>query len=151
MAVSDKNKEETLIVSKPDYGRGMRRLRGILDLSQKEMAVKLNMQPQQLSIMEKKEKWTEEQLKRVSDTFDIPLSGLDYLAKETDLLNIIYTNNTQGNDSIIGQNNSRNTYHLGQSDRIDELFTQFEKIIKDWSMIKKEFQDILKNIDHKNS
>ena len=151
MATSDKQKEGVLNESKPDYGRGMRKLRGILDLSQKEMAVKLNMLPQQLSIMEKKEKWSEEQLKRVSETFDIPLSGLDYLANEKDLLNVIFTDNTQeGNENIIALNNSRNSYHFGNSDRIDELFTKFEKIANDWATIKNEFEDVLKNIYHKN-
>ena len=151
MALSDKKKEASLNAGKPDYGRGMRRLRGILDLSQKEMAVKLNMLPQQLSVMEKKDKWTEEQLIRVSKTFDIPLSVLDYLANETDLLNFIYSNNTQGNDSIIGQNNSRNTYHLGNSDKIDELFTIVEKIVKDWSLVKKELEEVLKEIEQKKN
>ena len=138
MEITDKQQIEKLInATKPDYGRGMRRLRGILDLSQKEMAVKLNMAPQQLSLLEQKEKWSDEQLKRVSETFNIPLSGLDYLANENDLLNVIFANNTQGDDGIIGLNNSRHTYNFGNSGKIDELFSYLETIVTEWSALKK--------------
>ena len=141
MELSDKQIDKILHAKKPNYGRGMRRLRGILDLSQKEMAAKLNMLPQQLSVLESKEKWTEEQLNRVAKTFDIPLSGLDFLANENDLLNVIFANNTQeGNESVIALNNSRNTYHFGNSEKIDELFAQVEKIVKEWSVIKTQFE-----------
>ena len=136
MDISEKHTDKLLNVNKPNYGRGMRKLRGILDLSQKEMAGKLNMLPQQLSLLEQKEKWTEEQLKRVSETFNIPVSGLDYLANENDLLNFIFTNNTQGDDGIIGLNNSRNTYHFENTDKIDKLFSNLETIVKEWNQIK---------------
>ena len=151
MELSNKQIDEIIKANKPNYGRGIRRLRGILDLSQKEMAAKLNMLPQQLSVLERKEKWTVEQLTRVSETFDVPLSGLDYLANETDLLNFIFTNNTQGNNSIICSNNSRNTYHFGNSEKIDELFAHFETIMNEWSVIKKEFEENFKNTGQNNS
>lgn len=71
---------------KPNYGRGMRKLRAIRDLSQKEMAGRLGMTQQNLSFLEQKETWPEDLLLKVSETLDVPLSGLDYLASETDLL-----------------------------------------------------------------
>lgn len=124
------------ILSTPqkDYGRGMRKLRGILDLNQKEMAAKLGMPPQQLSVLEKKEEWTEEQLERVSKACDIPMSGLDLLATDSDALRFFITNNTLGDGGIIGQNNFHNTYHFGDADKIEQLFDRFEGIVKEWSV-----------------
>lgn len=118
---------------KPNYGRGMRKLRGILDLNQKEMAVRLGMTSQQLGQLEKKDKWTDEVLQRVADSLNIPVSGLDYLANESDLLGFIITNNTQGDGGIIGQNNFHNTYHFGNAEQIEKLFVRLESIINTWT------------------
>ena len=145
MEFSDKEINKILGANKPNYGRGIRRLRGILDLSQKEMAAKLDMLPQQLSVLEKKEKWTDDKLEKVSKTFDIPISGLDYLASENDLLNVIFTNNTQeGDENIITLNNSRNTYNIGNPDRMDKLFAHIETIVNEWPEIKKTFEGIMR-------
>jgi len=117
---------------KPNYGRGMRKLRAMWDLSQKEMAGRLGMTQQNLSFLEQKETWPEDLLLKVSETLDVPLSGLDYLASETDLLGSIIQHNTQGDDSTIGHTNSNNyhnTYNIGNNDNAEELLAKIEGLI----------------------
>ncbi|WP_165027265.1 hypothetical protein [Dysgonomonas sp. ZJ279] len=97
---------------KTDYGRATRRIGALMDMNQKEMAVKLGMTPQQLSQLLKKDNWTDEQKKRVAEAFEIPLQGFESLAAESDLLSLYITNNTANDSSSIigGQNNY--TYHI---------------------------------------
>jgi transcriptional regulator with XRE-family HTH domain len=104
------------------------------DLSQKEMAGRLGMTQQNLSFLEQKETWPEDLLLKVSETLDIPLSGLDYLASETDLLGSIIQHNTQGDEGNIGHNNTNSncynsTYNIGNSDNAEELLAKIEGLI----------------------
>ncbi len=120
--------------SKPNYGRGMRKLRAIWDLSQKEMASKLGMTQQNLSFLEQKEIWPEELLLKVSDTLNVPLSGLDYLASETDLLGSIIQHNTQGDEGNIGHSNTNSncynsTYNIGNIDNAENVLAKIEGLI----------------------
>lgn len=130
----DEQIADILNQKKPHYGRGMRKLRGIMDLSQKQMAARLDMTPQQLGQLEQKDTWTDEVLQRISSSLNIPVSGFDYLANEADLLGFIITNNTQGDGGIIGQNNFHNTYHFGNAEQIEKLFARLEAIINKWTV-----------------
>ncbi len=116
---------------KPNYGRGMRKLRGILDLNQKQMAAKLDMTSQQLSNLEKKEQWTDDMLQRVSEKLNIPQSGLDYLAGENDLISYIIQNNTLSDTSTMTNNNGcvYHTYNFGNVDRAEELISKMENLV----------------------
>lgn len=135
--MTDVNKKiDELIKDKaPHYGRAMCRLRSVSDKSQKEAAAMLNMTPQQLSTLEQKENWTDEQKERVCKAFNIPESGFDYLANEPDLLNSIYIfNNTQGDNGnilsgSIGQNVNNN---FENSKKADDLLNKLDVIIDQW-------------------
>ena len=117
---------------KPHYGRGIRKLRGVLDVNQKEMAAKLNMSSQQLSQLEKKEQWSEDMLQRVSDKLSVPRSGLDYLANENDLIAYIIQNNSLADTSTM-MNNMNNgyisTYNIGDATKAEEIISKMENLI----------------------
>lgn len=131
----DKNSmfdQSDLALFGPDYGAGMRKLRGILDYNQKEAAVLLDMTQQQLSQLEKKKQWSEEMLQRVSDKLDIPRSGLDFLAREKDLLQLVVQNNTFSDQSCITKNNSveyNTTYNIGDINKAEEVISKMEDLI----------------------
>ncbi len=115
---------------KPNYGRGMRKLRGIMDLNQKEMAATLGMTSQQLSSLEKKDQWSDEMLQRVSEELHIPRAGLDYLAnEETDLLQYVIQHNTFSDHSGGVNNNCYNVYNIGNVDKADEILTKIESLV----------------------
>ncbi|MFT4224726.1 helix-turn-helix domain-containing protein [Dysgonomonas sp.] len=120
--------QSDLDVLEPDYGTGMRKARGIMDLSQKEAATLLGMTQQQLSQLEKKKQWSEEMLQRVSDKLKIPRSGLDYLAKERDLLQLVIQHNTFSDQSHSCMNNYA-TYNIGNIDKAEEIISKIENLI----------------------
>lgn len=123
--------QSDLVLLEPDYGTGMRKARGIMDLSQKEAAGLLGMTQQQLSQLEKKKQWSEEMLQRVSDKLNIPRSGLDYLARERDLLQLVIQHNTFSDQSCMRNNSVENytTYNIGDIDKADEIISKIENLI----------------------
>lgn len=129
----DKNNmfdQSNLTVLEPDYGAGMRKLRGILDFSQKEAAANMGMSQQQLSQLEKKKQWTDDMLQRVSDKFNIPRAGLDYLARERDLLQLVVQNNTfSGNSSMNNGIENQTFYNIGNLDKAEEIISKMEDLI----------------------
>lgn len=95
----------------PNYGKAVRTVRGLFDLSQKELAAKMSMSPQQLSRMEHEKSWTDEQLDRVCKSLNIPRNGLEKFAYP-DIARLIIMHNTLGDGGIIGQNNFHNNYYF---------------------------------------
>ena len=96
------------------------------------MAGRLGMTQQNLSFLEQKEAWPEDLLLKVSETLNVPMPGIDYLAREIDLLGSVIQNNTQGDDSTIGHTNSNNyhnTYNVGNNDNAEEFLTKIESLI----------------------
>lgn len=136
----EKTEGETLQTEnerKPDYSLGMRRLRGFLDINQKQMAAMLEMTPQQLSALEKNNKWSEEILQRVSEKLNIPLSGIDYLASEPDLLGSIIQHNTLGNDGNIGHINSNynnNNFNFGKIENAEDIVSVIKTVISKYDL-----------------
>lgn len=112
---------------KPHYGRGMRKLRGVLDVNQKEMAARLDMTSAQLSHLEKQEVWTDDMLQRVSEKLNVPRSGLDYLAAEDDLLQYIIQHNTLS-DTCVMVNNG-NIYNISNVEKADAILTKIENLV----------------------
>jgi len=118
--------------NKTDFGRAARRIGALMDMNQKEMAAKLDMTPQQLSQLLKKENWTDEQKKRISDAFNIPVQGFESLATETDLLGFYITNNTAaGGGSTIGQSNFHiYNFNNDKSDKIEDIVSELAQATK---------------------
>lgn len=129
----------------PDYGTGMRKIRGIKDLSQKEAAALLGMTQQQLSQLEKKKQWSEEMQQRVSEKMNIPRSGLDYLANRNDLITFIVQNNTITDKSTMMNSingHVSHNYNIGDTTKAEEIISKIEKLLskldKNTESLKKE-------------
>lgn len=131
--------------NKIDYGRAARRVGAMMDMNQKEMAAKLGMTPQQLSQLLKKENWTDEQKKRISEAFGIPLQGFESLAAESDLLNFYITNNTAGDGgNTIGQSNFHiYNFNNDKVDKVEDIMAGLAETTKNLAVLLGKLDDKL--------
>lgn len=90
------------------YGNGLQKFRKIFDLTHKETAALLGMTPFQLTALERKEQWTEEELRQTCEKLNIPVSGITFLSEELPPTSFVIQQNTLGDSGIIGINNYLN-------------------------------------------
>ncbi len=90
------------------YGNGLRKFRKIFDLTHKETAALLGITPSQLTALERKEQWTEEELRQTCDKLNVPVSGITFLSEELPPTSFVIQQNTLGDSGIIGINNYLN-------------------------------------------
>ena len=108
------------------YGNGLRKFRRILDLTYKETAALLGITPDQLTVLERKEQWTEEELRQTCKRLNVPVSGIAFLAEEIPQTSFVIQHNTLGDSGIIGINNYLNKCNGSCHTKIGGLLEKIE-------------------------
>jgi len=115
------------------YGNGLQKFRRIFDLTHKETAALLGMTPPQLTALERKEQWTEEELRQTCDRLNVPVSGIAFLAKEIPPTSFVIQHNTLGDSGIIGINNYMNKCNGACYSKIAGLLEKVEHTLLELS------------------
>jgi len=115
------------------YGNGLRKFRRIFDLTHKETAALLGMTAPQLTALERKELWTEEELRQTCERLNVPVSGIAFLAEERPPASFTIQHNTLGDSGIIGINNYLNKCDRACDVKIAGLLEKVEHTLRELS------------------